>query len=210
MSVAGAARADEKLVKLSQFYPYLDRYLMLPAGQRSHFAIVYYVFRDRHPAPDVKAYIVAPSGSRRPIPIDGAGRVMFMPSLAELQGPEQGAIDAPAGQKVGLGLELEARVAMGPSIDVHELLVALGQAQNAINANAGVLSFAVPKIVRAYFANAGPGRAVFADGHAAPLPIESKSFFAGQSYFDAETMSAARTVMLGRAPTRIVLGGKPR
>ncbi len=209
-SYATVARADEKTAKLSEFFAYLDKYWMLPAAQRSHFTLVYYAYRDRKPAPDLKAFIVAPGGARRPVPIDRTGRIQMLPSLAELRGPEQGAIDFQAGQKVGIGLQVEAHVPLTPTIDVHEIQVAIAQAQAAINANAGVLAFAVPKITRAYMIDAGPGRAVFPDGHAAPLPIEPKSFFAGQSYFDAESMASAKSIMLGRAPSRIALGGKPR
>jgi hypothetical protein len=210
LSVAAVARADEKTAKLSDFFPYLDKYWMLPPGQRSHFALAYYAYRDRKPAPDLKAFILEPNGTRRPIGIDRTGRILMLPGLTELHGPEQGGIDFQAGQKVGVGLQVEARVPLGPSIDVHEVQLALAQAQAAINANAGVLAFAVPKLTRAYMIDAGPGRAVFPDGHAVPLPIEPKSYFAGQAYFDAESMAGAKTIMLGRAPSRISLGGKPR
>jgi len=210
LAVADVARADEKTGKLSDFFPYLDKYWMLPAGQRSHFAVVYYAYRDRKPAPDLKAFIVAPGGGKRPLPIDRTGRIQMLPSLAELHGPEQGVIDFSAGQKVGIGLQVEARIPLSPAIDVHELTLALAQAQAAINANAGLLAFAVPKLTRGYMIDGGPGRAVFPDGHAVPLPIEAKGYFAGQSYFAAETMASARSILLGRAPSRISLAGKPR
>ena len=210
LAAAGVARAAGQQAKLSAFFPYLDLYLGLPAAQRSLFGMAYYVFRDRKPAPDLKAYIVAPNGSRRPIAIDREGRVLTLPSLSELKGPEQGLLDAPAGQKVGLALEIEARVPLSPSIDAHLLQASLGQANAAIQSHAGLLAFAVPKLTCGYLLNSGGGHAVLADGHSIGLPASAKGFFIGQPYFDAEAMGSAKTLALARAPSRIPLGAHPR
>jgi hypothetical protein len=206
----GAAQAAVQQAKLSAFYPYLELYLSLPPAQRSLFGMAYYVFRDRKPAPDVKAFIVSPNGAKRPIPLDREARVLYLPSLAELRGPDQGMVDAPPGQKVGLALEIEARVPLSPAVDPRVLTAALAQANAAIQSHAGLLAFAVPKLTCAYLVNAGTGRAQLADGHSIGLPVSPKGFFAGQSYFDTEALGSAKALALTRAPSRILLGGHPR
>lgn len=211
LAAPGWARAAARPpVKLSSFFPYLDLYLNLPPAQRSHFSLAYYAFRDQRPAADLKAVLIGPNGARRPIAIQPDGRVGLMPTLAELHGPEQVEVDSPGAEKIGVRLEIQARVAPGPNLDVRDLELALAQANAAIASKAGLLRFAVPKLTCAYLIDAGSGRAVLDDGRAVPLPVVTTRPFAGTPYFDATAAPEARTIALARPPSRAVLGGRPR
>jgi hypothetical protein len=211
LAASSVARADTRpRVKLAKFFPYLDLYLALPPAQRSLFALAYFVYRDRRPAPDVKAYVIEPNGQRRPIGLDRSGRIVALPSLGELHGPGEVEIDAPASEKIGVGLQIEARFAPATSLDVHQLQVALAQANTAIAKNAGLLSFAVPKLTCVYLLDAGSGRAVLADGRTVGLPVDTGRPYPGAPYLDTAAVSNARTITLARLPSHIMLAGGPR
>ena len=209
LAAPGLALANET-GKLSKFFAYLDLYLELPPSQRNRFALSYYAYRNMHPAPDLKAFVIQPNGARTPLAMDRAGRILDLPSLADLQGPATVEVESNPGDKVGLRLEVEARMPMSSNFDAHGLELALGQAQAAISKQAGLLSFAVPKITCAYFNDAGSGHAVLANGRSVALPVANGRFLAGMSYFDSVAMPDARTLSLARTPSRILLGGQPR
>jgi hypothetical protein len=210
LAAPGLALAAGETVKLSKFFAYLDLYLALPPSQRNRFALAYYAYRNMHPAPDLKAVVIQPNGARSPVQMDRSGRIIQLPSLAELHGPDMVEIDANPGDKVGLRLETEARIAPSQTVDAHELVLALDQAQAAISKQAGLLSFTLPKLTCAYFSDAGSGHAILANGRAVPLPVATGRFFAGTPYFDSMATPDARTVSLAKAPSRILLGGQPR
>jgi hypothetical protein len=49
-----------------------------------------------------------------------------------------------------------------------------------------------------------------ADGRVVPLPIFSAPVIGVVPYIEPGALAGARTVILARAPTRIVLGGHPK
>ena len=210
LATSGLARAAGETVNLSKFFAYLDLYLELPPSQRNRFALAYYAYRNMRPDPDLKAFVIQPNGARAAVAMDRSGRIMQLPSLSELHGPAMVEIDSNPGDKVGLRLETEARIAPSQTLDAHELVLALDQAQAAISKEAGLLSFTLPKLTCAYFSDAGSGHTILANGRTIPLPVAAGRFFAGTPYFDSAATPDARTVSLTRAPSRILLGGQPR
>ncbi|HEX4198532.1 MAG TPA: hypothetical protein VHZ26_13930 [Caulobacteraceae bacterium] len=206
---APAANAAQPLTKADALYPFLKMYLQTPPEQRNRFLLAYYVMRDRKPAPDVKAFLVGPGG-RRPIAIAGDARILTLPSLADLNAGVQVEIDAAPGDKIAGGPEVLATMPMAARLDTHQLALAMEQANAAIAAHAGILSFAAPKLTCAYLFGAHSGQAVAANGHGVELPVRNGPFFPSTPYFDSAAMPDARTVVLDKPPSRIVLGGKPR
>jgi hypothetical protein len=75
---------------------------------------------------------------------------------------------------------------------------------------AGALSFVVPKFTAAYFPDGGPALAVMADGRTAGLPVYAAPFIGPVPYIEPAAIAGARTVVLTRAPSRILLGGHPK
>src|ERR1019366_9262277 len=81
----GLAWAGTKSVPLSKAFPYLDAFFAYPAVRRSRFYIVFVARRGVKPAPDFKAVIVEAGGQRAPLVLDGGGRVLRLPTLAQLK-----------------------------------------------------------------------------------------------------------------------------
>ena len=208
---APAARpAARPLAKVDALYPYLKIYLEATPEQRSRFTLAYFVMRDRKPAPDVKAFLIGADGRRRPIAIAGDGRVETLPTLSDLHANIQVEVDAAPSDKINPNVEILANVAPAARLDTHPLVQAMGQANAAIAAHAGILSFAAPKLTCAYMIGAHSGQAVLANGRSVPLPLRTGRFFAGTPYFDSAAMPDARAVVLDKAPLRVLLGGHPR
>jgi hypothetical protein len=202
-----ARAAAQPPAKADTLYPFLKMYLQTAPDQRNRFLLAYFTTRDHKPAPDVKAFLVGPGG-RRPIAIGGDARVLTLPTLADLNAGVQVEIDATG--KIAAQVEILATMPLAARLDTHQLVLAMEQANAAIAAHAGIMSFAAPKLTCAYMFGAHSGQAVAANGHGVALPVRTGPNFPSTPYFDSAAMTDARTVVLDRAPSRIVLGGKPR
>jgi hypothetical protein len=198
-----------KSVSLDKAFPYLQAFLTYPADKRTRFYIAFVARRGMKPAPDFRAMIVGPGAQRTPLALGPDGRVMRLPTLAELRGGATLDCDAAAGD-VKLALELRPAAAAATHVDPADLDLSLAQANAAAATIAGVLSFAVPKLDTVYFPGAGGGQAVFAGGRAAPLPT-TVSPTAGQiPYFESDRSAGARDVVLAKAPSRMLIGPHPK
>lgn len=196
-----------KIVPIDKAFPYLSAYLGLPVGQRSLFYLAYRAVRDKHPAPDARATFVAANGARTPVLFDRVGTVARLPSLAELKSAANVEIDSAPFQ---LGIELRSATPPSTRIDVGQLNASLTQVNNAVAHFAGALSLIVPKLTAAYFPDAAGAQVVMADGRAVPLPVFAAPVLGAVPYIEPSLLAGARTVVLARAPSRIVLGGHPK
>ncbi|MBX3480901.1 MAG: hypothetical protein KF842_10920 [Caulobacter sp.] len=203
--LAGAARADTRTVEVSKVFPYLDMYLELPPAQRSHFALTYTLRRDGKPATGVSITLLGPGGGRTPLTIGADGRVLRLPTLADYKAKTQVELVKPDGVKVSINLDMVARVAPAATLAAADLTRAINQCDAAIKAKAGLLGFAAPKIRRVMLVGAGSGAAVTAQGVATPLPMMD-----GSPAFDPGQMASAVTVRLARAPSALLLAGRPK
>ena len=80
--VASPAMAANKVVDASKAFGHLDAYLMLPAAERSHFTMAFYFYVGSQP---LTAPIWLVEGERRtPIPLRADGKVLRLPTLAQL------------------------------------------------------------------------------------------------------------------------------
>lgn len=204
-SIAGAARAETKTIPVAKVFPYLDMYLELPAAQRSHFAMAYSLRRDGKPATGVKLTLLGQGGARTPLTVGADGRVQRLPTLADYRSKAMVELVKPDGSKVALTLEMVARVAPATTLAAADLTRAINQCDAAIKAKAGLLGFAAPKIRRVILVGAGSGTAVSAQGAATPLPMME-----GSPAFDPGQMASAISVKLARAPSAILLSGRPK
>jgi hypothetical protein len=200
------ALAQTRTVPLTKAFAYLENYYGIPAADRSRFFVAYMAVRDRKPAPDLKATIVSPNGSRTPLVLDRGGVVTRLPSLAELKS-ESLEVE---GEKAGLALQL--RLAAPPSLQYEAALVevALAQANQAVAKLAGVLSLVAPKLTSAYFPDVGPAHALMADGRLASLPVVQTPIFGPVAYFEPTSLVGARTVQLAKPPPFVLLGVHPK
>jgi hypothetical protein len=206
-AVPGAALADVQRIPLTKAFSLLDVYLGLPPAERSRFYLAYRALRDKRPDPGASATIVVPGGARIPLSLDRAGEVLSLPNLAMLK---SAAVLETADPGLRLGLELRAAIAPSTRIDVGALVLAMAQVNAAVAKIAGPLSLVAPKLTCAYFPDSGAGSAVLPDGRTAPLPVFPAPLIGPVPYFEPASAAAVRTVVLARAPSRILLGAHPK
>jgi hypothetical protein len=202
-----AFAAEVKTVPIDKAFPFLSAYLGLPVPQRSRFYLAYRAMRDKHPISDAKAAIIAANGARTPVAFDRLGVVMRLPSLAELRSAANVEID---GAPFQLGIELRCATQPSTHIDVGELVASLAQVNLAVAKLAGALSFIVPKLTAAYFPDAAGGQVLMGDGRATALPIYPAPTVGPVLYIEPALLAGAKTIVLAKAPSRIVLGGHPK
>ena len=202
-----ALAADVRTVPIDKAFPFLAAYLGLPAAQRSRFYLAYRAMRDKHPALDARATIIAVNGARTPMLFDRVGAVARLPSLAELKSAANVEIDSAPFQ---LGVELRCATAPSTRIDVAELSAALVQVNLAVSRVAGAFSLIVPKLTAAYFPDAVGAQALMSDGRSIALPVFAAPIFGQVPYIEPAMLAGAKTVVLAKAPSRIVLGGHPK
>jgi len=202
-----ALAADVKTVPIDKAFPYLAAYLALPAAERSRFYLAYRAVRDKHPALDARATLIAASGVRTPLLFDRIGAVARLPSLAEMKSAANVELDGAAFQ---LGIELRCTTAPSTRIDVAEIAASLAQVNSAVAKLAGALSLIVPKLTTAFFPDAVGAQALMNDGHVVALPVYAAPMIGQVPYIEPGAFAGAKMVMLARAPSRIVLGGHPK
>jgi hypothetical protein len=201
------AFADAKILPIDKAFPFLAAYLGLPAAQRSRFYLAYRAMRDKRPALDARATIIAANGARTPVMFDRFGAVARLPSLLELKSAASVEIDSTPFQ---LGVELRCATPPSTRIDVSELSASLAQVNLAVTKVAGAFSLIIPKLTAAYFPDAVGAQALMSDGHTVALPVYSAPIVGVVPYIEPGMLAGARTVMLARPPSRIVLGGHPK
>jgi hypothetical protein len=207
LAAPAPARADDQKMPISKAFPMLEQYLGVPAGERSRFYLVYRATRDKRPTGDARAAIVGAGGAAVSLGFDRAGVVTHLPTLAELKGPAQFVVE---GAPFKLGVELRCAVAPSTHIDASELAAALAQVNAAVAKITGALAMMVPKVTTAFFPDSGGGHALFADGHQAPLPMYASPLIGPAPFFEPAKTAGAKSILLARAPSRILLGAHPK
>ena len=195
--LAGPAFAqDRKTVAARQVFPFLDRYLALPAAQRTRFRTAYYLRREGAPAAGLRGWFVV-GQARTPMRTNSEGRVSPLPTLAQWRDGEL-ELDAPADSTFSVNMEIEPSLAPAASMPAAPLAEAVEQAQAAVRRMAGLLRFAAPRFTRVMLVGAGSGRVVLADGREAVLPTGG-----AHPAFAPARHPSARTIVCARAPARL-------
>ena len=195
LTLGGPALAAGKQVEAAKAFPMLGAYLKLPAADRSHFTIAYYMHSHGQPL-TAPVWLIA-DGKRTPLPLNAEGRVGRLPSLGELDKGklELGVDDA---VKVGVSVGIEPMVAPATDLDARELAAAIAQAAAGVRKAAGIMALAMPKLADVVFVGAGSGEIEFADGHRAPLPLVK-----GQPTYTPAAQPSARRIRLAKAPLKL-------
>jgi hypothetical protein len=203
----GVAFADDNHLPLDKAFPLLSAYLILPPAERSRFYLVYRATRDKRPTGDAHAVMVAANGACTPLAMDRIGQVLSLPSLAALKSAATLEI---AGAAFKLAPEVRPTIPPSARLDAGQLALALAQLNAAVVKLAGALAVMAPKMTCAYFPDAGSGQALMANGRSTPLPIFPVPILGPVPYFETTTQVGAKTVVLARAPSRILLGPHPK
>lgn len=198
MALPAVAHAEAKPpVKLTKVFPYLDKYFSLPPAQRDRFSLAYTYLLNGKPAAGLKGAIIHVDGQRVPFGVGADGRVMRLPTAAELQ-TGMLALELPASAKIGVSLDLFPSLPPAKDMAPRDLDAAMLQANTAIARLSGALSFAAPKMVAVGFEGVSAGTAVFADGRQMALPSDKEGLF----YAPAKMPGAVR-LSFAHAPSRL-------
>jgi hypothetical protein len=197
LAPARANAADKPPVKFAKIFPFLDKYLALPANQRDRFRLAYTFRMNGQAAGALKAEIIQADGRRAPFLIGPDGRPGRLPTAAELQGAFL-ALEAPADAKMGVKLDLEPSLAPAREMNAHDLAAAIVQANAGMAQAAGLMSFAVPKLTAVGLPGSGSGEAILADGKRASLPVGE-----GAPYYAPAKLPGAQKLVFARPPTTL-------
>ncbi|CAN5240533.1 hypothetical protein BH09PSE2_BH09PSE2_15870 [soil metagenome] len=157
-----AAAAEGKSVGATKAFRYLDKFLEVPASQRSKIRVNFYLKRDGRAAVGLHPVLVD-GDQRTPLPLSASGRFERLPTLDQLRRKPTLVIDAPADAKLSNKVEIEAEVKRGTEIDAAEVTEAIRQVGGVVRSTVGALAVLMPA-VRASFPGAGSGVAINASG----------------------------------------------
>jgi len=188
----------EKTAPADKVFPFLGRFLAMPASERSRMKLSYAVRHDGKMIPNLKASLVEKNGTRTPLPVDAAGFFERLPSAGQLDGAPTVVFDVPADWKLGSLMDLSPALKPAQDYDARELSASVNETNAAIGKAAGIASLLAPKMSGITFLKAEGGTVVFADGHTAPLPDVK-----GSPYFRPEDHKGAARVKLTRTPTKV-------
>jgi hypothetical protein len=191
-----AAHAEERLVDASRVFGFLTTYQALKPAERSGFTLGYALRQDGKPVrPDIT--LVETDGRRTPLPVDAEGRIMRLPTAAQMAGKPQVAVNAAVG-KVAVAMLVESTLRPAAEMPVAPFAPALAQVNAGVAAKLGMLAGLVPKVSRVTFVGVPSGVAVMADGRQVPLPGAKEG-----PTFDPEVLKGARSVKFPKAPDHI-------
>ena len=192
-----ASAADKAPVKLAKAFPFLDRYLALPAGQRDRFVLAYTFRLNGKLSGELKGAIIAADGRRTRFLVGPDGRPTRLPTLIELQSAML-ALEIPADAKIGVQLDLEPSLAPAREMNPRDLAAAIVQANAGMAQAAGMLSFATPRLTAVGFPGAPSGDAILADGRREALPSAK-----GAPFYAPARLTGAQRLVFARPPARL-------
>jgi hypothetical protein len=195
LALAGPALCANKQVDAGKIFAMLPNYLKLPAAERSHFTLAYYLRSGGQPLA-APVWMVA-DGKRTPVALSATGRVERLPTLAELDhGKLEFGLDE--SQKIGAVLGVEPILAPATDLDARELAASIAQAAVGSKKVAGIMALAMPKLDDVVFVGSGSGEVEFADGRRAPLPL-----IKGQPTYNPTSQPGARRIYLAKVPAKL-------
>ena len=191
----------EKTVDVLRIFPMLDRFLAIPLADRSKLALGYEVRRNGKPGSDVALTLVV-QGHRAPLPVAPDGKVMRLPTSADLAAKAQVLVTAPKGSKLAMELDFGTAIAPSTEISTADCDLAVTQAAAAISKAAGMIGgLLAPHVSRVSFPNAEGGVALGLDGRVLqPLPL-----IAGVEVYEPGHIKGAYILHFSRPPSVVKL-----
>ena len=196
-AVATPAMA-EKIAPATRAFPYLEKFLKTPATERSRLRLGYVLTRDGKPLSNLKVVLIEPNGTRTPLPVNDAGGLERLPTLAQLEAGSRLSLDLPADAKVGSVLKISTQLKPASDYEAAELAATVNQAGAIMAKVAGPAALLAPKMSGLSFVRAESGVVVFADGRTQPLPRVQDT-----PYFRPDDFQGAVRVKLTKSPTKV-------
>jgi len=188
----------EKIGPAAKAFPYLEKFLKVPAGERARVRLGYTLSLNDKPLANLKATLIEANGARTPLPVNASGAFERLPTLAQLEGGAKLALDLPEDAKVGTTLNFATQLNPATDYDTRDLTATVTEANTVISRAAGPMGMLLPKMTGIAFVKAAGGVAVFADGRTQPLPLIKET-----PYFRPENFKGAVRVKLTKSPTKV-------
>lgn len=196
---AAPAMAREKMAPAEKLFIYLDKFLKVPASERTHMRLRYVLRSEGKPMAGAKVTLVEANGARTPLPIGDDGEFDRLPTLTQLNGKSQLAVDLPAEQKFSVSMNPAPVLRLAQEYDAREVALTVSESNAVMRKAAGpALALLVPKFAGIGFIGSQSGQAIFADGRAEALPVVG-----GVPVFLPDTQKGAVRIKLARAPVRL-------
>jgi hypothetical protein len=196
---AAPATAREKTVPAEKLFMYLDKFLKVPAHERTRMRLRYVLRSEGKPMGDVKVALVEASGARTSLPVGEDGEFERLPTLAQLDGKAKVVVDVPADKKFGISMSPAPALKLSQEYDARDVALAVTESNAVMRKAAGpALALMVPKFAGIGFIGSQNGQVIFGDGRTEALPIVG-----GVPVFLPNTMKGATRIKLARVPTRL-------
>ena len=189
-----------KAVKASRAFRYLDVFLRVPASDRSKIRVNFYLRHDGRPAAGFHP-VLHQGGAETPLPLDGAGRFLRTPTLAQLQDKDAYiVIDAPPEANFAASVAIEANVRTAQEMSAQEVEGSLRSIGAILQRAVGPLAFMAPAFTRATFMGAVSGVAISGSGAETPLPLDH-----GNPVWDTSVQKGVVRLRFARTPSKVDL-----
>jgi hypothetical protein len=198
MAAIATPALAEKIGPAAKAFPYLEKFLKVPVGERGRVRLGYALSLDDKPLANLKATLIEANGARTPLPVNASGAFERLPTLAQLEGGAKLSLDLPEDVKVGTTLNFETQLKPATEYETRDLAATVTEANTVIGKAAGPMGMLLPKMSGIAFVKAAGGVAVFADGHTQPLPLIKET-----PYFRPEDFKGAVRVKLTKSPTKV-------
>ncbi len=198
MAAIATPALAEKTGPAAKAFPFLEKFLKVPAGERARVRLGYTLSLNDKPLANLKATLIEASGARTPLPVNASGAFERLPTLAQLEGGARLSLDLPEDAKVGTTLNFATQLNPATEYDARELAATVTEANMVIGKAAGPMGMLLPKMTGISFVKAAGGVAILADGRTLPLPLIKET-----PYFRPEDFKGAVRVKLTKSPTKV-------
>lgn len=166
ISTPSTAAPKEKTIKVSQVFPFLNKYLTLPTSVKDGFKLVYTIRATPGPLPEMNYNY---NNHRTRINTNSEGVVLNLPDIATW---ENGVIESPtpkpAGTRISIAMDSVPLIALSNNINVSLILNSINDLKAAVR-SAGAIAIAFPRQESIVFKGSNSGTIIFNDGRRVPM-----------------------------------------
>ncbi|MFT4075307.1 MAG: hypothetical protein QM647_07210 [Asticcacaulis sp.] len=158
---------ESKTIPAEKFFPFLSNYYNLPPTERSQFRLSYRLIIQGAQPDQISLKLT--DGTQ--IVPDGRNTLSPLPTSAQLKNRAQLTFTRPTGAKFGVSLDVIPSQLPAPTLDAHNLALAVNQASAGAKKAAGLLAMAVPTLDRVGIYGVSSGQVRLANGDIRTLPL---------------------------------------
>ncbi|WP_031235210.1 hypothetical protein [Asticcacaulis sp. AC402] len=196
--------------KASEALPGLQKFLNLPADERSQVS-VYYNLRIKNCDTSKVTATLNAGGKETPLRIAADGRITPLPNRDQLNGGATITMNMPKTCTIGPKIKVHSTQPAGKSYDAAGLALGIKQGNGAMSKIAGAMALALKKLDRVYFVGGGDGT-VEVGGQKKPLPRTGANgeYPAGTPFFVPSQFPGASRINLTKAASTALFDTPPK